>query len=94
MKLLKNKQVRTIIVETPDRIAPSGFCYLDAAMQADGRRLIALDEEFSKDDEKRMLEELIEMYAAKILGRKGSAQRARQLVERLSAPDAPAPEKR
>lgn len=84
LKLLKNKQVRTIIVETPDRIMPSGFCYLDAALQAEGRRLIALDEEFSKDDEKRLLEELIEMYAAKILGKKGSTQKAREIVEQIA----------
>ena len=85
LKLLKNKQVRTIIVETPDRIMPSGFCYLDAALQAEGRRLIALDEEFSKDDEKRLLEELIEMYTAKILGKKGSTQKAREIVEKIAA---------
>lgn len=91
LKLLKNKQVRTIIVETPDRILPSGFCYLDAALQAEGRRLIALDEEFSKDDEKRLLEELIEMYSAKVLGRRGSAQKTRELLAQLAAaPAAPA----
>ena len=35
-KLLKNRQIRTIVVETPDRILPSGFDYLDLALQSDG----------------------------------------------------------
>ncbi|MDL2059225.1 recombinase family protein [Mesosutterella sp. AGMB02718] len=83
LKLLKNKQVRTIIVETPDRVLPSGFCYLDAALQAEGRRVIALEDAFSSEDEKKLLQELIELYSARVLGRSGAAQRARDILSML-----------
>lgn len=76
-KLLKNRQIRTIVVETPDRILPSGFDYLDLALQSDGRRIIALDEQFSGHDDETTLEELLDTYCAKIYGGKEPPRKRR-----------------
>lgn len=86
-KLLKNRQIRTIVVETPDRILPSGFDYLDLALQSDGRRIIALDERFSGHDDETTLEELLDTYCAKIYGRKGAAAKAKALIALLHEGD-------
>lgn len=86
-KLLKNRQIRTIVVETPDRILPSGFDYLDLALQSDGRRIIALDEQFSGHDDETTLEELLDTYCAKIYGRKGAAAKAKALIALLHEGD-------
>lgn len=75
------------MVETPDRILPSGFDYLDLALQSDGRRIIALDEQFSGHDDETTLEELLDTYCAKIYGRKGAAAKAKALIALLHEGD-------
>ncbi len=84
-KLLRNRQIRTIVCETPDRVLPSGFGYLDMALQSDGRRIIALEELFSPKDHETTLEELIDLYGSKIRGRKGASSRSKAMLSLLKS---------
>ncbi|MCI5849960.1 MAG: IS607 family transposase [Sutterellaceae bacterium] len=79
-KLLKNRQIRTIVVETPDRISPSGIGYLDLALQSDSRRIISLDDRFSTKDDEESLEEILDMYCARLYGKKGSSAKAKAVI--------------
>ncbi|GAW93401.1 Resolvase domain-containing protein, partial [Calderihabitans maritimus] len=57
MRLLSDPEVTTIIVEHRDRLARFGFEYIEAALLAQGRKIIVMEPGEVKDD---LVQDMIE----------------------------------
>ena len=62
MRLLGNSQVQTILVEHRDRLMCFGFEYVEAALAAQGRKVLVIEAEEVTDDIVRDLHEVIRLH--------------------------------
>lgn len=75
--LLRDPVVTTIVVEHRDRFARFGAEYVEAALSAQGRRLLVVDPAEVDDDLVRDVTEIL----TSLYGRRAGANRARRAVE-------------
>jgi predicted site-specific integrase-resolvase len=66
LALLADPSVTTIVVEHRDRVARFGSEYVAASLQANGRRLVVVDD----------TTEVLTSFCARLYGRRGAAHRA------------------
>ena len=85
MRLLRNPRVRTIVVEHRDRLMRFGAEYVEAALAADGRRLLVLDESELKDDLVQDVIAVLTSMCARLYGRRSAKNRAARAVACLQA---------
>ncbi|GAA4263813.1 hypothetical protein GCM10022255_111760 [Dactylosporangium darangshiense] len=71
------------------RIARFGAEYVEAALAAQGRRLLVVDPAAVDDDLVRDVTEMLTSMCARLYGRRAAASRARRAIE-AAAEDAPA----
>ena len=71
--ILSDSKVTTIIVEHRDRFAKFGSEYVAASLQANGRRLVVLDDAQVDDDLVRDVTEVLTSLLARLYGRRGRA---------------------
>lgn len=88
--LLRDPGVSTIVVEHRDRFARFGAEYVEAALAAQGRRLLVVDPAEVDDDLVRDVTEILTSLCARLYGRRAAANRARRAVEAATAGDDPA----
>lgn len=81
LALLRDPQVSTIVVEHRDRFARFGAEYVEAALSAQGRRLLVVDPAEVDDDLVRDVTEILTSLCARLYGRRAAADRARRAVE-------------
>jgi putative resolvase len=81
LSLLRDKEVDTILVEHRDRFCRFGAEYVEAALEAQGRRLVVVDPSELDDDLVRDATELLTSLCARLYGRRSAANRARRAVE-------------
>ncbi|MER6591279.1 IS607 family transposase [Micromonospora purpureochromogenes] len=81
LALLGDPAVSTIVVEHRDRFARFGAEYVEAALAAQGRRLLVVDPAEVDDDLVRDVTEILTSLCARRYGRRGAANRARRAVE-------------
>ncbi|MEQ4302642.1 IS607 family transposase [Plantactinospora sp. B6F1] len=81
LALLRDPQVSTIVVEHRDRFARFGAEYVEAALTAQGRRLLVVDPAEVDDDLVRDVTEILTSLCARLYGRRAAADRARRAVE-------------
>jgi predicted site-specific integrase-resolvase len=81
LALLRDPAVCTIVVEHRDRFARFGAEYVEAALSAQGRRLLVVDPVEADDDLVRDVTEILTSLGARLYGRRGTASRARRGVE-------------
>jgi len=81
LSLLRGKEVDTILVEHRDRFCRFGAEYLEAALEAQGRRLVVVDPSELDDDLVRDATELLTSLCARLYGWRSAANRARRAVE-------------
>ena len=81
LALLKDKTVGTILVEHRDRFCRFGAEYVQAALEAQGRRLVVVDPSEVDDDLVRDVTELLTSLCARLYGRRSAANRAKRAVE-------------
>ncbi|MDA8215921.1 MAG: IS607 family transposase [Nitrospiraceae bacterium] len=81
IKILRNPLINTIIVEHRDRLMRFGIEYIEAALAAQGRKLIVVDPEEMKDDIVRDLHEVIMSLCARLYGKRSAKNRAKRAVE-------------
>jgi len=81
LALLRDPAVSTIVVERRDRFARFGAEYVEAALTAQGRRLLVVDPEPVDDDLVRDVTEILTSLCARLYGRRTAADRARRAVE-------------
>jgi putative resolvase len=65
LKLLQDRPIRIIVVEHRDRLIRFGFEYLEAALAAQGRRILVVDHSEVKDDLVRDLTEVLTSFCAR-----------------------------
>jgi predicted site-specific integrase-resolvase len=81
LALLRDPSVSTIVVEHRDRFARFGAEYVEAALSAQGRRLLVVDPAEVDDDLVRDVTEILTSLCARLYGRRAAANRARRAVE-------------
>ncbi len=79
--LLGDPMVGTIVVEHRDRLARFGVEYLEAALAAQGRRVVVVDETEVADDLVRDMVEVLTSFCARLYGRRSAGRRAAVTVE-------------
>jgi predicted site-specific integrase-resolvase len=80
LSLLRDKEVDTILVEHRDRFCRFGAEYVEAALEAQGRRLVVVDPSEVDDDLLRDATELLTSLCARLYGRRLAANRAKRAV--------------
>ena len=85
--LLRDPSVTTIVVEHRDRFARFGAEYIEAALAAQGRRLLVVDPAEVDDDLVRDVTEILTRLCARRYGRRAAAYRAGRGVAAATAED-------
>ncbi|ETA03235.1 putative site-specific integrase-resolvase [Frankia sp. CcI6] len=78
--LLRDPAVATIVVEHRDRFARFGAEYVEAALSAQGRRLLVVDPGEVDDDLVGDVTEILTSLCARLYGRRAAANRAARAV--------------
>ena len=89
LALLRDPSVTVIAVEHRDRFARFGAEYVEAALAAQGRRLLVADPSEADDDLVRDMSEILTSLCARLYGRRAAADRAARAIEALGQ-DGPA----
>ncbi len=84
LELLRDPDVSTIVVEHRDRFARFGAEYVEAALAAQGRRLLVVDPAEVDDDLVGDVTEILTSLCARLYGRRAAADRARRAVEAVT----------
>ncbi len=80
LALLRDESVTTIVVEHRDRFARFGAEYVEAALAAQGRRLVVVDPAEVDDDLVRDVTEILTALCARLYGRRVAKNRAARLT--------------
>jgi putative resolvase len=80
MRLLADPTISTIVVEHRDRLARFGVEYLDAALRAQGRRVVVTDPGETTSDLGRDMVDVLTAFCARLYGRRSARNRARRAV--------------
>ena len=89
LALLRDPSVTVIAVEHRDRFARFGAEYVEAALAAQGRRLMVTDPSEVDDDLVRDVTEILTSLCARLYGRRAAANRAQRAIAALGQ-DGPA----
>lgn len=87
LALLRDPAVSIIVVEHRDRFARFGAEYVEAALTAQGRRLLVVDPAEVDDDLVRDVTEILTSLCARLYGRRAAANRASRAVAAATAED-------
>jgi Predicted site-specific integrase-resolvase len=87
LALLRDPAVSTIVVEHRDRFARFGAEYVEAALSAQGRRLLVVDPAGVDDDLVRDVTQILTGLCARLYGRRAAAYRASRAVAVAIAED-------
>ncbi len=82
MHILADPKATTILVEHRDRLARFGFDMIEAALSAEGRRVLVSEEGEVEDDLSRDVMEVLTSFCASLYGRRSAKSRARAALER------------
>jgi putative resolvase len=75
-RLLADATATTVVVEHRDRLARFGVEHLEAALGAQGRRIVVVDPGEVDDDLIRDMTEVLTSFCARLYGRRGARNRA------------------
>ena len=79
-RLLSDANVSTIVVDHRDRLARFGVEHLEAALSAQGRRVVVVDDGEVDDDLVRDMTEVLTSFCARLYGRRGARNRAEKAL--------------
>lgn len=80
-RLLADPAVGTVVVEHRERLARFGVEYVEAALRAQGRRLIVVEERELDDDLVRDITEVLTSLCARLYGRRSARRRAERALK-------------
>jgi len=83
IQLLNDPEITTIIVEHRDRLARFGFEYIEAALTAQGRRIIVVEPGEVKDDLDQDMIEVLTSFCARLYGRRSAKNRVKKAMEAI-----------
>lgn len=75
-RVLADRTASTVVVEHRDRLARFGVEHLEAALSAQGRRIVVVDPGEVDDDLVRDMTEVLTSFCARLYGRRGARNRA------------------
>jgi putative resolvase len=79
-RLLADSHATTIVVEHRDRLARFGVEYVEAALSAQGRKLVVVDSGETTEDLMRDMIEVLTGFCTRLYGRQGARNRALRAV--------------
>ena len=79
-RVLSDPDARVIVVEHRDRLARLGVEHLEAALSAQGRRIVIADPGETTDDLVRDIIEVLTSMCARLYGRRGARNRAMRAI--------------
>ena len=85
LKLLADPVAQTIVVEHRDRLMRFGSEYVEAALAAQGRRLVVADPNEVKDDLVQDMVEVLTWFCARLYGRRSARSRAQRALAAVEA---------
>jgi predicted site-specific integrase-resolvase len=88
LALLRDETVTVIVTEHRDRSAPFGAEYVEAALSAQGRRLLVADPAEVDDDLVRDVTEILTSLCARLYGQRAAGNRAARAVAVATGGDA------
>lgn len=88
IRLLHNAAAQTIVVEHRDRLMRFGFEYVEAALAAQGRRIVVIEPEEMTDDIVRDLHEVIVSMCARLYGKRSAKNRAKKALDAMQTTEA------
>ena len=88
-RLLADPQATVIVVEYRDRLARFGVEHLEAALSAQGRRLVVVDPGETGDDLERDMIQALTGFCARLHGHRGARNRAMRAVTCAKRPPDP-----
>lgn len=80
LALLRDPSVGTIVVEHRDRFARFAVDYIEAALSAQGRTLVVVDDAEVDDDLVRDMTEILTSFCARLYGKRAAANRAARMM--------------
>lgn len=80
LALLRDPSVGTIVVEHRDRFARFAVDYIEAALSAQGRTLLVVDDAEVDDDLVRDMTEILTSFCARLYGKRAAANRAARMM--------------
>lgn len=83
-RLLADPTVGTVVVEQRERLARFGVEYVEAALAAQGRRLVVVEDREVDDDLVRDITEVLTSMCARLYGRRSARRRAQRAVQAAS----------
>jgi predicted site-specific integrase-resolvase len=83
LTILRDPNVKTIVVEHKDRLARFGFEYLEVLLSASGRRIIVVDETEMKDDLVQDMIDVLASFYARLYGRRSAKNRAKKALKEI-----------
>lgn len=86
LALLRDPAVGTIVVEHRDRFARFAMDYIEAALSAQGRRLVVVDNAEVDDDLVRDMTEILTLFCARLYGKRAAANRAQRMLAAAAEP--------
>jgi putative resolvase len=88
-RLLADPQATMIVVERRDRLARFGVEHLEAALSAQGRRLVLIESGETSDDLVQDMIEVLTGFCTRLYGRRGARNRAMRAVTCARRPPEP-----
>jgi len=83
LSILRDPDVRTIVVEHKDRLVRFGFEYMEALLAASGRRIIVVDESEMKEDLVQDMIDVLTSFYARLYGRRLAKDRAKKVLKEI-----------
>ncbi|MBA7673905.1 hypothetical protein ES703_82112 [subsurface metagenome] len=81
LSILRDSNIRTIVIEHKDRLVRFGFEYIETLLDASGRRIIVVDETEMKDDLVQDMIIVLTSFCARLYGRRLAKNRAKKIIE-------------
>ena len=81
LRVLRDQSINLILVEHRDRLIRFGCEYLEAALSAQGRRLMIVDESEDRDDLVRDMIELLTSFCTRLYGKRAARNKAKKAIE-------------
>jgi predicted site-specific integrase-resolvase len=83
LRIFRNPKIQVIVVEHRDRLMRFGLEYVEAALAAQGRRVVVIDDAEITDDIVRDLHEVIVSMCARRYGKRAAKNRAKKAIEAI-----------
>jgi putative resolvase len=83
LRILRHPKVQVIVVEHRHRLMRFGIAYVEAALAAQGRRLVVVDGAEITDDLVRDLHEVIVSMCTRRYGKRAAKNRAKKAIEAM-----------